>query len=180
MPLESVGFPSGASGKEPACQCRRCKRCGFDPWVRKVSWKRKWQPTPVFLPGECHGQRSLAGCRPWHCKELNMTEYTAQQGSTAQSLLKCHGCVGCVWAQYRDLTLPLERCLACPLCFVSCVWRRVHVTVALDTVGSECSEQGDLIHGGHPCKAPGDVLWPALYGGQTAHSAMVGRGGRNN
>ena len=44
-------MPGGASGKEPACQCRRHKRCGFDPWVRKISWRRAWQPTPVFLPG---------------------------------------------------------------------------------------------------------------------------------
>jgi len=44
--------------KEPACQCRRRKRCRFDPWVRKIPWRRKWQPTPVFLePGESHGQR---------------------------------------------------------------------------------------------------------------------------
>ena len=46
------GFPSGVSGKEPACQCRKCKRHGFSPWVRKILWKRTWQPTPVFLPGE--------------------------------------------------------------------------------------------------------------------------------
>ena len=52
--------PGGASGKEPACQCRRHKRCRFDPWVGKIPWKRKWQPTPVFLPGESHGHRSLA------------------------------------------------------------------------------------------------------------------------
>jgi len=38
-----------------------CRRPGFDPWVRKISWRRKWQPTPIFLPGESHGQRSLAG-----------------------------------------------------------------------------------------------------------------------
>ena len=43
------GFPGGASGKEPACQCRRLRRCGFDPWVRKIPWKRAWQPTPIFL-----------------------------------------------------------------------------------------------------------------------------------
>ena len=47
-----AGFPGGASGEEPACQCGRGKRCGFSPWVRKIPWKRKWQPTPVFLPGE--------------------------------------------------------------------------------------------------------------------------------
>ena len=43
------------SGKEPACQCRRLRRLGFDPWVGKIPWSRKWQPTPVFLPGESHG-----------------------------------------------------------------------------------------------------------------------------
>ena len=47
-----LGFPGGASGKDPACQCRRWKRCAFIPWVGKVPWKSTWQPTPVFLPGE--------------------------------------------------------------------------------------------------------------------------------
>ena len=48
-------------GKEPACQCRIYKRCRFDPWVRKVPWRRKWQPAPVCLSGKSHGQRSLVG-----------------------------------------------------------------------------------------------------------------------
>ena len=48
------------NGKESVCQCRRHRRCRFDPWVRKIPWRRKWQPTPVFLPGKSHGQRSLA------------------------------------------------------------------------------------------------------------------------
>ena len=55
------GFPDGVSGKEPACQCRRHKRCRFDPWVGKIPWRRKWQPIPVFLLGISHGQRILAG-----------------------------------------------------------------------------------------------------------------------
>ena len=59
------GFPGGTSGKEPGCQCRRLKRCGFDPWVRKIPWRRAWQPIPVFLPEESHGQRSLVGYSPW-------------------------------------------------------------------------------------------------------------------
>ena len=54
-------FPSGACGKEPACQCRRRKNHRFDPWVGKIAWRREWLPTPVFLPGESHEQRSLAG-----------------------------------------------------------------------------------------------------------------------
>ena len=49
--------PGGAGGKESACQCRRRKRYRFNPWVGKISWNRQWQPTPVFLPGESHGQR---------------------------------------------------------------------------------------------------------------------------
>ena len=70
------GFPGGASGKEPACQCRRQKRDGFDPCFRKIPWRRKWQPTPVFLSGESHGQRHLAGCSPRGRKESDMTEVT--------------------------------------------------------------------------------------------------------
>ena len=55
------GFPGGVSAKEPACQCRRCKRHRFDHWVGKIPWRGAQQPTPVFLPGESHGQRSLVG-----------------------------------------------------------------------------------------------------------------------
>ena len=51
----SAGSPCTA-GKESACQCRRCTRLGFGPWVRKSLWRRKWQPAPVFLPGKFHGQ----------------------------------------------------------------------------------------------------------------------------
>ena len=55
-----MGFPGGTSGEEPAYQCNRRKRCGLDPWVMKILWRRAWQPTPIFLPGVFHGQRSLA------------------------------------------------------------------------------------------------------------------------
>ena len=58
------------SGKESTCQCRRHR---FDPWVGKISWRRKWQPTPVFLPGEYYGQRSLTGYSPCGCKESDMS-----------------------------------------------------------------------------------------------------------
>ena len=62
--LYSWGFPGGTSGKEPTCQCRRHKRHRFHPWVGKIPWRRAWQPTPVFLPGESHGQRCPAGYSP--------------------------------------------------------------------------------------------------------------------
>ena len=47
---------------------------GFDPWVDKIPWRREWQPTPIFLPGKSHGQRSLAGCSPQGHKESDKTE----------------------------------------------------------------------------------------------------------
>ena len=55
--------------------CLQCGRPGFDPWIGKIPWRRKWQPTPVFLPGEFHGQRSLVGYGPWGHKESDMTEW---------------------------------------------------------------------------------------------------------
>ena len=69
-------FPVGISGKEPDCQCRRWKRCGFHPWIGKIPWRRAWQPMPIFLPGESQGQRSLEGYGPQCSKELGATEYT--------------------------------------------------------------------------------------------------------
>ena len=57
-------IPGVASGKEPAWQCKRPKSRGFDPWVRKIPWRRKWQPTSVFLPGKSPGQRGPVGYSP--------------------------------------------------------------------------------------------------------------------
>ena len=56
-----VWLPRLHSGKESACQHKRLKRLGFDPWVGKIPWRRKWELVPVFLPGKSYGQRSLAG-----------------------------------------------------------------------------------------------------------------------
>ena len=67
------------SGKELACQCRRP---GFNPWVGKIPWRRKWQPTPVFLPGESHGHGSLVGYTPWGCKRVGHNLATKQQPLT--------------------------------------------------------------------------------------------------
>ena len=55
-----------------SCQCRRC---GLDPWVGKICWRRKWQPTPVFLAGKSHEQRSLPDYNPWGRKESDTTEH---------------------------------------------------------------------------------------------------------
>ena len=67
--VQNTRYSGDTSGKEPAYQCRRLKRHGIDPWVGKIPQRRKW----LFLPGESHEQRSLAGYSPWGCKELDMT-----------------------------------------------------------------------------------------------------------
>ena len=72
--LSQIYFVLPTSGKEPGCQCRRCKRHEFSPWVGKSPWRRSWQPTPVFLPGEAHEYRSLAGYSPQCRQELDRTE----------------------------------------------------------------------------------------------------------
>ena len=86
-----LGFPGGTSGEEAPCQCRRHKRCRFDPWVRKIPWRRR--SISVFLPGESHGQRSLAGYRPQSCKESDTTEatqHTHAHMQTANIVLATH------------------------------------------------------------------------------------------
>ena len=70
-----MGFPGGISGKEPAYQCRRHKVVQVWSLDGEDPWRRKWQPTPVFLPGESQGRWSLVGYSPWSCKESDMTEW---------------------------------------------------------------------------------------------------------
>ena len=78
--------------KNLLCQCRRCKICRFDPWVRKILWRREWLPTPLFLTGKFHGQRHLVGCNPWGHKESDTTErlstketYTSNKAVSART-----------------------------------------------------------------------------------------------
>ena len=69
-------YPRWFSGKESTCQCRKARRRGFSPWVRKILWRRKWLPTPVFLPGKLHGQRGLVGYNSCGHKEPERTEHS--------------------------------------------------------------------------------------------------------
>ena len=74
LPSETLkGLPRWLNGKESAC-IQEMLETWFDPWVRKIPWRRKCQPTPVFLPRDFHDQRSLASYSPWGCKELDRTE----------------------------------------------------------------------------------------------------------
>ena len=78
-----LGFPGGASGKEPACQCRRYERYWFNLWFGETPRRRAWQPTPVFLPGESHGQRSPVVHSPGGHKESDRTEHTNTESGGA-------------------------------------------------------------------------------------------------
>ena len=89
--------------KESTCQCRRHKGLWFNPWVRKIPWKRKWQPTPVFLPGKSHGQRSLAGHSPWG-PQKSQTRTTAQWLAHSR-----HRVNGSCYQQSREVCLHLGR-----------------------------------------------------------------------
>ena len=73
----SLGLPRWLSGKESACQCRRCG--SIHAWFRKIPWKRRWQPTPVFLPGKSHGQKSLGAYSPWNHKRVRHDLVTQQE-----------------------------------------------------------------------------------------------------
>ena len=79
MIKEILGLPRWFSGKKSPCQCRRHR---FDSWVRKSPWRRKWQPTPVFLPGESYRQGNLAGYSLWGHKRVGHDLATKQQKKT--------------------------------------------------------------------------------------------------
>ena len=94
------GLPWWLSGKESTCQCKRCSRCRLDSWIRKIPWRRKWQSTPLFLPGKSQGQRRLEDYSPLGCKESGVTE----QMSTPQ---RSHHLWGS-WAPAQLLSLCLR------------------------------------------------------------------------
>ena len=90
------------SGKECACQCRRCKRHRFSSWVGMI-WRRKRQPTPVFLPGKFPG---LAGYSPWSRKESDMIEWLCTRARTYMHISLC-GHFHSTWLHIRSGTVTL-------------------------------------------------------------------------
>ena len=73
-----MSFPGG---KGSTCQCRSRR---FHPWVRKITWRRKWQSNPVFLPGKSHGQRSLVLYSPWGCGKVGHDLAAKQQYASSE------------------------------------------------------------------------------------------------
>ena len=116
-----MGFTGGARGKEPACQCRWYKRHDFDPWVGEILWHRKWQPTPVFLPGESSWteepgrlwsivlQRVGLDWSSLACTQVDIKEHEKPGRLMATSTIQALGCISsgeqgsantCPWAKY--------------------------------------------------------------------------------
>ena len=75
----------GAGGRDPACQSRRHKRHWFDPWIGKIPWRSPWQLTPVFLPGESHRQRNLAGYDPYGLKDPTWLKWLSMHAPLSPS-----------------------------------------------------------------------------------------------
>ena len=94
----TLGFPGGAGGKEPLCQCRRRKRHkrhGFNPWVWTIPWRRAWQSTLVFLPGESHLENQNDNRGAWRA-----TVHRVTKSWTQLQWLSMHTCTSCTSAIY--------------------------------------------------------------------------------
>ena len=117
---------SGSDGKE----FLQCRKPGFNPWVRNIPWKRKWQPTPMFLPGEPHGQRTLVGYSPWGYKELDTTEQLTLSLVDVSGSSDLHLC--CIYQLSLLFVLILQKWQ-----YKSCLHPR-----ALDLQRSACHEWG--------------------------------------
>ena len=98
-PSDKISLPWWLSGKESFCQCWRCR---FDPWVGKIPWRRKWQPTPIFLPVKFHGHMSLAVYSPWCCMRVGYNLVTKQQ-QQQQDNSKVQGiCYMLIWVNIKN------------------------------------------------------------------------------
>ena len=115
-------LPWWLRGKESTCQCRGCRRRKFDPWVGTNPWRRAWLPTPVFLPGECHGKRNRADYSPWGRKELHMTDtHTTQQQPFFFSFSLLCVCRDRSASQWNIYFSAFSSCLDC------CAWSGLYV-----------------------------------------------------
>ena len=84
-----LGLSWWLSGKESACQCKRRRRCWFDPWVRKILWRRKWQPVPVLLPRKIPWTEELADYSPWGHKRIRHNLVAKQSQCNITCTLQC-------------------------------------------------------------------------------------------
>ena len=117
-------LPRWYRGRESTCQWRRCKRRGFHPWVRKIHWSGKWQPAPVFLPGNSDGQRSLVCYSPWGLrveqdsvnKNNTPPDLSSLEGSLLFSAQRAMTPASCLFFPFVNLIdrPPLNPVIKCP------------------------------------------------------------------
>ena len=132
FPSSQIGLPRWQGGTQSTCQCRRIRRHGFDPWVRKTPWRRKWQPTPVFLPGKLHGQRSPGRLQSMGLQRLRhnwATAYPHRNFPTRMSTWWLWPVIhrgqfalvwgGCILFSFQEI--PISS-LSCPACFAFLVY----------------------------------------------------------
>ena len=135
----------------------QCRRQRLDPWVGKILWKRKWQPALVFLPGESHGQRNLAGYSPWGHKELDMTEQPSTHkyinnflcytmGLCCLSILSIYANCKFLIHSSPSFSLPWQPVysLGLSVCFCFAKWSEVKVTQSCLTL---CDPMDYTVHG---------------------------------
>ena len=154
LSITSLGLPWWLSGKESTCLCRRCS---FNLWVGKIPWRRKWQPTPVFLLGKFHGQRSLVGLQPTGLQRIRH-----DLAAKPQHVLKvdpcCSRCQNPLFNRGRIPTASItNRCLrACVLSHFS----RVQLFVILWTVAHQALLSMGFSRSGSglPCPSPNGCL----------------------
>ena len=142
--------------------CLQCRRPGFSPWVGKIPWKRKWQPTPVFLPGKSYGQRSLSGYSPWVAKNQTTTEQpillvTGPPGKSPKVHLEHTEYVFSIWIKLSSFLFSLAVTQSCPtLCNPvnrSTPGLPVHHQLP-EFTQTHVHRVGDAIQSSHPLSSP--------------------------
>ena len=118
------GSPGGASGTEPACRCKRRKRCGLSPWLGKIPWRRAWQPTPAFLPGESPWTEEPGRLQPMESQRVGHDwNYIARMRTASRpwETLKKTSNTNCWWCGANSYVAPrrfswLFLWIECPPC----------------------------------------------------------------
>ena len=105
--VRTLGFPGSTVVRNLPASAGDARDTGFNAWVGKIPWSRKWQPTPVFLPGKFHGQRSLAGYSPWGHRESDTTEHECGH------IMLCSLCTHFVECSLYDWTLNFDKNFLC-------------------------------------------------------------------
>ena len=123
--VRSSGLPCGLRWERVHLPCRRPR---FSPWIRKIPWRRKWQPTPVLFPGESHGHRGPAGCTPWGRKKADTTEWLTLSHFSKLWPVRQMWFLFYFVSFWGHIGLQHYACFTCTSCFCLCVLYRLLAT----------------------------------------------------